>query len=45
MSPASWSAARDAALRAIPVLIARGYLDHAAMLMARAKVFGERAGA
>lgn len=43
MSAASWKAAQIAAERAIPVLMAKGMLQHAAALARRARQFAERA--
>jgi len=44
LSPDSWRAAMLAAAAAIPVLIAKGHFEDAALLGKRGRQFQERAG-
>lgn len=43
LSPSAWLAAHHAAEAAIPRLIARGFIEQAAMLERRSRQFAERA--
>lgn len=43
LSPQSWQAAHAAAMRAIPVLVAKGLHEAAALLARRARQFAARA--